>query len=212
MVYQTLLKFSFLINSKVGIFFIHKTFYQLFFRYRYYLSVQCSCKSYQVSLLFLIANALGPHYSIGFGLLFFNFIRKWDLLARLLSTSFFFWDCLANIFQLVLDFDAATDQNGRHFHYLVSMYFCSHLEMKMKTMVVMFAEQTQKVYFGFPGFFSFSMLPCSDSVQFKYIFHISFQVSSSFSVFLSFSRGTSCSIFLSDLLLSLIVLGLPILL
>ena len=61
-----------LINSKVGIFFVHNTFHHLFFQYRHYLSFLGSCKSCQVSVAFLIAKALGPHSNIVFlGLFYF---------------------------------------------------------------------------------------------------------------------------------------------
>ena len=45
------------VNSRVGIFFVHNTFYHLFFRYRHYISFVSLHKSYQVAGAFLIANA-----------------------------------------------------------------------------------------------------------------------------------------------------------
>ena len=62
-----------LVNSKVGIFFVYNTFLTIaLFWYRYYLSFLGLCKSYQVSLAFLIANPLGSHSNIVFlGLFYF---------------------------------------------------------------------------------------------------------------------------------------------
>ena len=45
----------------MGIYFVHNTFHHLFFRCRHCLSFLGSCRSYQVSLAFLITTALVPH-------------------------------------------------------------------------------------------------------------------------------------------------------
>ena len=80
-----------LVNSKVGIFFVHNTFHQIFFRYRH-LSFLGSCKLNQVSLAFLIGNAFVPHSNIVFGPLVFEFYLQIVSACQILEYSFsFFW-------------------------------------------------------------------------------------------------------------------------
>ena len=190
------------VNSKVRIFFVHNTFNHPIFRYRHYLSFLGLCKSYQVSLAFLIPNALRLHSNIAFlgPLLFFNFIRKLYWLARLLSTSFFFLRLFGKYFsaRFILRYNDCLERETLSLPLCIFVFvyffgvFCSHPEMKLKMMVVVFAEQIWKVYFGFPLFF-FPYILCSDSVLFKAFFktkYFSYSLSSfflSFSVFLSFS-------------------------
>ena len=86
--------------------------------------------------------------------LFLNCIRKLHLLARLLNASYFFswivWQIFFSLFYTSMQWLFRTENT---FITLRQCIFCSHPKMKMKMMVVVFAEQTRKVYFGFLLFF-----------------------------------------------------------
>ena len=210
-----------LVNSKVGIFFVHNTFHQIFFRYRHHLSFLGSCKLNQVSLAFLIGNAFVPHSNIVFGPLVFEFYLQIVSACQILEYSFsFFWTVWQIFFS---SFYTSMHWLFRAENSFITLHGCifAHIpRWRGRWWLWCLQSRLRKFTLVF-HFFSFPIFSYSDSPLFK-VFFIFFRTKTyflyslfPFSVFLSFSLFLwwyLSQYFLFEALLFLTDLGLPILL
>ena len=198
-----------LVNSKVGIFFVHNTFHHLFFRYRRYISFLGSCKSYQVSLAFLIASTLGSHSNIVFlGLFYFSILFANCICLPDCWVLHFFsrtvWQIFFSLFYTSMQRLLRTENS---FTTLRRCIFTHIPRWRWRWCLWCLRNRLGKFTLVL-HFFSFPIFSCSDSVLFKAFFiflrrNVFFIFSSQVSPFLSLSslvspcfyHGTSCSIF-----------------
>ena len=193
-----------LVNSKVGIFFVHNTFHQIFFRYRHHLSFLGSCKLNQVSLAFLIGNAFVPHSNIVFGPLVFEFYLQIVSACQILEYSFsFFWTVWQIFFS---SFYTSMHWLFRAENSFITLHGCifAHIpRWRGRWWLWCLQSRLRKftlVFHFFLSLYSHTLiLPCSRCFLYfsgqKHIFYIPFSLSLFSLVSPCFSDGTSRSIF-----------------